>query len=254
MMRKTTIVIAAIMVAGLVSAQEKTKLPSVEDVLTKHAKAIGGMKTFLKHDSRVLEGTMSMPSAGITGDFKLSVMKPNKTLVEVEIEGIGTIREGYDGTVAWSTNPMSGPAVKTGDQLAQTEDQSHYDGAFFPAKYYKTREVVDKVEFAGKQAWKVHFVSKNDNESYAYFDVDSGLQIGTEMTQKTPMGDLPITATMSDYQEFDGVMIPMHVEQDMGPAGKQIMKFSNITSGGVEPSVFALPPEIVALQQDSAGE
>ncbi|HXV74945.1 MAG TPA: hypothetical protein VD788_01395, partial [Candidatus Polarisedimenticolaceae bacterium] len=170
-------------------------------------------------------------------------------LVEVTIEGLGTIREGFDGEVGWSTDPMSGPQLKRGQHLLQTKEQALYTSVLFPADQYKMREVVERVEFDGRPAWKIRFVSTNDNESFGYFDVDSGLQLGAELTQRTPMGDIPVRTSFRDYREFDGVMIPTRIEQDLGPAGTQIIEVAKVTSGGVDASRFALPAEIKALTE-----
>jgi len=239
--------IAAIVAAGVVPIQAETGLPAAEEIIAKFVDAIGGEQAFLEHDSRTVEGTMSMPSAGISGDLKVITMAPNRVIVRIEIEGLGTIQEGFDGEVGWSSDPMSGPQIKKGKQLLQARDQSMYEAGLFPAKIYPTREVVGQVEFKGKQAWKVRLVSSNDNESFAFFDVDSGLQLGSELTQETPMGALPVTSTYGDYKEFDGLLIPTRLEVDLGPAGKQILEFTSVSSGGVDPSVFALPKEIQAL-------
>lgn len=246
---RTLSVIAAIVVAGLTPAQDKTELPAVEEIIAAHVEAIGGEKAFLKYDSRRLEGTLSMPAAGLSGDITLYAMAPNRTLVEVEMEGVGTIREGFDGEVAWSTDPMTGPQLKTGDQLLQAKDQSFYRAGLFPTELYATREVLDKVEFDGRPAWKVRVVTENGNESIVYFDAERGMQIGMERTQKTPMGDIAVTVTFHDYQEFDGMRLPTRIVNDMGPAGQQVMEFTRVTGGGVDASVFALPPEIRALRE-----
>jgi hypothetical protein len=222
-------------------------LPSADKVIAKYVKAIGGEKAFKKFDSRTITGTMSMPAAGISGGIKVSTMAPNLMLVEVEIPGVGTIREGFDGKVGWSTDPMSGPQLKSGKQLQQATDQARYDGALYPAALYKTREVVEQTEFNGRQAYKVRLVSANDIESFVYFDVENGRQLGGQQSQETPMGALPVTATVSDYKEFDGVMMPTRIEQDLGPAGKQILEFTSVTGGDVDPKVFELPAEIRAL-------
>ena len=239
--------IVAVSVAGVATAKNAAGLPAAEKVIAKYIKAIGGKKAYLAYDSRTLTGTMSMPAAGISGGLELLAASPNRVLARIEIEGLGTIREGFDGEVGWSIDPMSGPQVKKGKQLAQAKDQALYEAGLFPASIYETREVVGQVEFNGKQAWRVRLVSANGNESFAFFDVDSGLQLGAESVQETPMGSIPVTSTFSDYKEFDGVLIPTRLEQDLGPAGKQILEFSSVTGGGVDPSVFALPAEIKAL-------
>jgi len=241
------LLVAAAATIAYAPARGKSGQPDADKIIARYVKAIGGKKAYLAGGSRVAEGTMSMPAAGISGALKVTAMSPDLLLVEIEIEGLGSVKEGYDGKVGWSIDPMTGPQVKSGKQLEQAADQAAYDGGLFPKDRYKTREVVGQVEFDGKSAWKLRLVSANDIETFAFFDVESGLLLGTQLTQETAMGAIPVTATMGDYKEFDGVLVPTRLVQDLGPAGKQIFELTRIESGGVDRSVFELPAEIKAL-------
>ncbi|HXV77787.1 MAG TPA: hypothetical protein VD788_15860, partial [Candidatus Polarisedimenticolaceae bacterium] len=79
-MRYAIVLALMIVVAvGIVAADKQTELPSVEQVIAKHVEAIGGEQAYLKYDSRTLEGTMSLPTAGLSGVLTAVAMAPDKT-------------------------------------------------------------------------------------------------------------------------------------------------------------------------------
>ena len=49
----------------------------------------------------------------MSGDLEISQARPNKTMMRINVTGIGQIEQGFDGTTGWSINPMQGPRVMT---------------------------------------------------------------------------------------------------------------------------------------------
>jgi hypothetical protein len=133
--------------AGLVTAQEAAKkaeaLPEARAIIDKYIDAVGGEKAIKKIKSMEMTGELKIPAAGINGSLKIQAMAPNKMLVTSEIPGMGMIREGYDGTIAWSVDPNMGPRVKDGEELAQAEFQSDFYGTLHDDSRFKSMETVE---------------------------------------------------------------------------------------------------------------
>ena len=79
-----------------------------------------------------------------------------------------------------------------------------------------------------------------------YFTVESGLMIGRDAVQKTPMGDIPVTSTISEYKEFAGTMIPTRTADSM-MGMQQIVTIDDVSFEPVADDVFALPAAVAAL-------
>jgi hypothetical protein len=107
---------------------------------------------------------------------------------------------------------------------------------------------VEKAEFQGQTCYKVKVVTTWEEEYFEYFDVESGLMVGSERTQSSSMGDIPVTSIISDYKEFGSLLIPTkNVQQMMGM--EQIITVTDLENVEPDPALFELPPEIKAMTE-----
>jgi hypothetical protein len=225
------------------------QLPTARDVLDDYVVAVGGKKAVRKVKSMTMIGQLDIPAAGISGSLEIRAMAPNKALLTAEIPGMGQIREGFDGEVAWSMDPNMGPRLKDGDELVQAKFQADFYGTLHAADRYKSMETVEKTDVDGTTCYKIRLVTRDGDEIFEYFDVDNGLMIGTEMEAESPMGAIKVFSKMGDYRQVKGVKLPTRLTQSIGPM-EQIMKFSDVSLDDVDPAVFELPAEIRALTEE----
>jgi hypothetical protein len=164
----------------------------------------------------------------------------------VDIPGFGTVRNGYDGTVGWSINPAMGPMVLDGNQLAQMRQQADFFGPLNIEAYVDSAEVVGEEQFEGKTCQEVRVVTKWGEEYVEFYEVATGLAVGSIRSQESPMGAMETTTVLSDYKDFGGILAPSRmVQRVMGM--EQIITVTAIDYDAVDPAVFALPDEITAL-------
>src|SRR5208283_40506 len=76
--------------------------PTVDDILNRYIRALGGKAAIQKLTSRFGKGTITITGAGTEGTVQAWLLAPNKLLVVTEFPGLGTFRQGFDGTLAWS--------------------------------------------------------------------------------------------------------------------------------------------------------
>jgi hypothetical protein len=86
-------------------------LPSARSIIDRHIKDWRPRRD-PAHTSQHASGTISMPANGISGALDVYGAKPDKSLVKINLGGIGDIVEGFDGTNGWSLQPMTGPMLK----------------------------------------------------------------------------------------------------------------------------------------------
>jgi zinc protease len=221
-------------------------LPAAEKVIEKYIEAIGGRAAISAIESIHMTGTLSVPANGMTGSMEMWAAKPNKNVVKQTIAGIGDSTEGFDGTVAWMNSPMSGPMLLTGEQLKQRTADSDFNALLNPSVRYTAMKTVEKTTFDGKDAFKLSMTRKEGGEDIEFYHVSTGLKLGGIATRKSPMGDITITQTLSDYQKNGAILQPMKMKQSI--TGIDILiTFTSVEFNKVDPAVFALPAEIKAL-------
>lgn len=232
---------------GGAQAKPAADLPAAKDIVEKHIQAVGGRDAIKKHKARTTKAHFEMTGMmGVEGDVMIYAMAPDRMLVVTNIPGIGEIRQGFDGKVAWGIDPMQGPRVLSGKELEQGRQQADFYSDLNYEKYFKSMETVGKTEFAGVQTYEVKFVTSWDSELISYYDAESGLLRGNKVTQESPMGAIPTVTTLSEYKEFDGIKLPTKMVSKV-MMGEQIITISEVTHGAIDESLFTIPEEIKPL-------
>jgi zinc protease len=222
-------------------------LPPAQTIIDRHIAAIGGKAALKGHNSVSVTGTMTVPSNGMTATLQVFAARPNKLLTKTTLEGVGEIAEGFDGKVAWSINPMTGPMLSTGDELAQKALDADFEGALGIATRYQSIKTIEKTTFEGHPVYKVALTRKiGGADDIEFYDVETGLKAGAIIERKNPMGTVSVTSSLSDYKKFGDLLHPTVMKQTA--SGVQfIMTFTSIVYDTVDPTVFELPAQIKAL-------
>lgn len=247
MLRAGTAALLLLCLAGPIAAQAPAAdLPAAKQIIEKYVAASGGEEKIRATKSMHAKGRMEMPAMGMTATLDMSAQAPNKLLMVMELPNVGALRSGYDGTVGWMENPVTGPMLMEGDQLGDLLRQADFYVDLRYSDLYPTMETVAKTDFAGQSAYKVRLVDTDGKETMEYFAVDSGLKIGFEGEQTNEMGTVYVSTELSDYKDFAGRKIPMTtVSKMMGMEMKMVLE--SVEFDAVDPAVFALPETIKTL-------
>ncbi|HET7230677.1 MAG TPA: hypothetical protein VFJ16_11785 [Longimicrobium sp.] len=230
--------------AGTARAQQP--LPPAKQIVDKYVEAIGGRSLLGRFTARKTVAEMSMPSMGMTMNMEVFQARPNKVFTRMSSQ-MGTFTGGYDGSVAWSLDPMNGPRVLSGAELNQTLSRSEFDANLDMAASFPTMETVGERTVNGQPCWEVRMVHKTGVEMRNCFDKATGLLVATVSKQHTQMGEVDTEATYTNYQVFDGIKMPTTTTMSM--AGQQLVTtIKSVSHEAIADSVFALPAEIKALQ------
>jgi hypothetical protein len=237
---------AALTVAAA-PAQAQT-LPTAEQVVARYVAAIGGEQAISAQQFRRVQIEMSMPAAGMTMTAEMMQARPNKAVMNMEIPGLGSMRQGYDGQVAWSVNPMQGPKILEGKELADMLRQWDFDANMRFSHMFRTMETVGRAEMNGESCVNVRMVTEGGDEVLNCFADDDGLLVGAVVKSSTEAGQMESTITFHDYREFGGLKMPTRTSMSM--MGQQMeMIVKSMSTDPIDASVFELPAEIKALRQ-----
>jgi hypothetical protein len=221
-------------------------LPSARSIIDRHIEAVGGRKAILSHTSSHATGTMTVAGAGITGVLDIYSAKPDKSLVKINLGGIGDLFEAFDGIHAWSVSPMTGPMLTQGKELAEKKFDADFYGDLHEDSRYTSMKTVEKTTFEGRPCYKVSLVKKDGGEDVDFYDVETGLKAGAVVTRESQMGPMTVTQVHSDYKKFGDMLMATTMRQTaMGV--EQVLKITSIEFDNVEPSAFDPPAQIKAL-------
>jgi hypothetical protein len=222
--------------------------PSARSIIDRHIAAIGGRKAILSHTSSHATGTMTVAGSGITGTLEIYSAKPDKSLVKINLGGIGEVVEGFDGVHAWSISPMTGPSLTQGKELEEKKFDANFYSDLHEEGRYASMKTVEKTTFDGRPCYKVSLMMKNGSEDLDFYDVQTGLKAGAIVTREAQMGMGPmaVTQVVLDYKKFGALLVPTTLKQTaMGV--EQVLKLTAVEFDNVPPSMFEPPAQIKAL-------
>lgn len=243
------------------SGQPEAAVPVSHDekaveIIEAYIEQIGGRELIASIKSTHTTGTVEIPMAGITGAIDMSNMAPGKMSMTMDLAGFGKTQQGYDGEIGWSTDPMNGPRLMSEKEVVQLADQADPAIALKYKQTYPTIEYAGETDFNGQRAHKIRLVRDNGKESFEYYSVDSGMMIGQENVQASPMGEIRVVTSLEDYKEFGGMKVPTTMIQQVGPQ-KIIITITSMEMNTVSPDAFERPDAVQALVEakaDAAGE
>ncbi len=233
---------------GAASGAARSDVPSARRIIDRYVDAVGGRAAIMERRSSHSTGLFEVPAAGLAGQIDIYAAAPNLMLVKTDFPQMGQVMSGFDGTTAWSVDPMQGPMVLEGKQLEDTRVQSDFYARLHEPSNYTSMETTGLVDFEGKQAYSVRLVRTNGDAIEELFDPTTGLLVGSVATRDTPMGPVTVTSVIGDYKQFGSQLLPTRVVQKV--AGQEIVvTITSVIFDAVDPATFALPASIKALKQ-----
>ena len=217
-------------------------------LLARFIDATGGEEAWRSHTSSTYKGKFGISAMGMEGDMVVYAAAPNKVSIRIEMAGMGSMNQGYNGEAGWSENPMTGSALLEGDQLDQMVEQANFYGPLVYDEIYPSQETVELSEFNGESAYKLRLLNAAGKETLQYFSEESGLLIGTQGMQSSDMGEAEVIAVIGDYKDFDGLKLPSKTTAEV--MGMEITQtIDEVTWDEVPENAFEPPPSIKALME-----
>jgi hypothetical protein len=239
--------LALVLFSGAAPVRAADDLPKGETVMDKFVEASGGKAAYDSHHNAVVTGTMEIPNAHLKGKLTSYRAAPTKSYTEIDLEGVGKIQEGTDGTIAWQLSAMQGARLKEGDEKALALRGARFAAEAHWRDDYSKVETVGVETVNGKPCYKLLLTPKEGPVLTQYYNKDSGLLEKLATTVKTPMGDLDTEINLSDYRKEGGVLAP-HVMHQSAMGQEIVMTFDTITYDTEIPKDrFDPPADIQAL-------
>ena len=241
--------IAILAVPALAAAQPSLgdTLPAAADLVARHVAAVGGEAAVRRHHSSRMTGTLEMPSMGLRGQVTLVAVAPGGSQMRVVIPGLGEIATGFDGTTGWSMNPMQGPRLLDGAELARLRDETDFHGEILRAQAAAaSRRTVARTELGGQPCYRVEVTWASGRQSAECYSVESGLLVGSWSREESATTTMELTTMLSAYREVGGVKFPTVMRLLVG-AQEQVLTFTDVVLDDADASTVQPPPAIRAL-------
>jgi outer membrane lipoprotein-sorting protein len=201
-------------------AQEKAdKDITVDEILDTYFENIGGQDAWKELTSMRMEAKMAQMGMEFPG--VVMQMPPNKQRIEINIQGQEMI-QAYDGETAWWINPFMGSpdAQPMPAEMSEQFTKETFEDDFIDYKKKgHTVEYMGQKEVDGMMTYELLLTKKDGTEEYHYFEPDYMVPImqKTIITEGQMKGQA-VETYLSNYEEVEGLMIPMSIESKVGGA------------------------------------
>lgn len=222
---------------------EKVFEPAAKEVLERYLEVTGGRAAYERVTSRRMTLSLTVVGQGITGQVTMQAKAPNKLLVVQEITGMGQSVTGFDGEAAWEKSPMMGNRLIEGDELAQMRERAFFNVATEPEKVFATIRHTGEATVDGKPAHRIELINEAGT-TVQFYDKESGLLVRQDSVIKSPMGELPVVMTFSDYKKVDGILYAHTMIQNIGPAVIETKLLSLEHNVAIPDDAFAVPADL----------
>ncbi len=229
---------------GVAGAQGRTP----EDILARYTKAIDPEGKIASIEGFKTVGTMEMPAAGMSATITAMQRRPNQMVMTISLAGRGERKSGFDGTTAWSTNPMQGPRILSPEETREMADGADFRALARDKALFTTIETAGETVVDGETTDCVKLTWKTGRVTTECFSRTSGLMLESRATQTSPQGEIAVTARYHEYKAVSGIMMAHRVENSM-IGMQQTIKLTEVQMGPMDAKAFELPPEIQALKK-----
>ena len=211
-----------------VSAQDgeasEKKAPSADEagktllaeLQKKSIEAVGGKEALEKFSNRKMSSKVKIVDAGLEAELNNFVDAQGNYLESMVITGYGDFRQGINGEVAWSYDPINGPRLITGKEKTQLLRSARLQPTLWMTRDHQSAAKAGE-ESVNDVACTIYDLKTNDGAVHKYWVAnDDGLVRKVSMTVESPMGQLPIQITMSEYKAVDGIQYPHLMRMKQG--------------------------------------
>jgi zinc protease len=203
-------------------------LPTVDEILDKYVKAVGGKEAIEKIKSRSMKGTFDLEALGVTGAAVETFTKaPSKSAMKIDVPNFGVVNRVFDGASGWHSDPMSGLRELSGGELAQMKRGSDFYVTINYKRHYAKMEVKGKEKVGSYEAYVIEATPAEGSPEKLYFDGATGLLVRHDLETETPQEKILAETYVDDYKTVDGVKIP-HTMKYVTPAISWVIKFTDV--------------------------
>jgi hypothetical protein len=180
-------------------------------------KATGGAAAWNAHKTAHYTMETTLQGMGMGGKGERFQTITHKALTIMEMTGLGRVREGTNGKVAWTEDPLQGIRYLEGQEEEQTRIGSSWNADMHAAELFAKLEAATEPGPNGVTLECVIATPKLGKPLRSCYDARTHLQVSQSGVRASPQGDMPFRATLGGWREVGGVKIPFERNTQLGP-------------------------------------
>jgi hypothetical protein len=239
-------ILTAIMVSvieGQAPPRTDTGQAAAREIIARHHAAAGRPNGQSPH--RFAHAISVVESPAMKTVTEAWTMAPNRALTRVTMDGGATMEVGYNGTVGWTSSPVTGPVLLEGEALkalaAIAEGRTPVDVKF------KTLAAGRRSVVEGKDVVAVHFEPEEGSAGILYFDTKTGLlHAMSQRVNDAPAPEYTMWTLFSDYKRFDGEMMAL-TTTFRAPGQTLVTRTTHVDHKQIDTAHFSPPAAVRVL-------
>lgn len=234
--------LAAGLVLSLTAAAQQNQPPlSAEQIIEKSIEASGGRARMARLTSTYASGTLEFTGPGMHGKMEVYAKAPNKQLVVMTLEGIGELRQAFDGQVGWVQHPSGEIQEVSGAALEDMRRSAVFGAALQWRELYPQAELIGEENVGDRKAYAIRLTPASGRPVTRYIDAQTFFLVREAGTRETPQGALEMTVDFADYRDVSGIQMPFYIRQVM-PNVEIVVKITTIKNDTpIDDALFARP-------------
>jgi hypothetical protein len=178
-------------------------------IFDKYVEAVGGREAAERIETYALKGTFEMTGRPEKLPVEVYFKRPDKSLMVIDLPGLGKLRRGQSGGAGWSRSPFGDVVEGTPGELTEVErDHDIYGSADLRALYREVR-LESRGRLGGRDVFVVEGRPEKGPAEKMLFDAETGLLSRWDVVRRRP-GQPTVHAKVSldDYRDVGGVRVP----------------------------------------------
>jgi hypothetical protein len=180
-------------------------------------KATGGAAAWNAHRTAHYKVETTLQGMGMGGTGERFQTVGDKSLMTMEMAGLGRVREGTNGKIAWTEDPVLGIRYLDGAEAEQTRISSSWNADMHAADLFVKLEAATETGPNGAALECIVATPKLGAPLRSCYDAKTHLQVSQSGVRAGPQGDMPFRATLGDWRDVGGVKIPFESNTQLGP-------------------------------------
>jgi zinc protease len=196
-------------------ASAKRRTP--EEILADAVTATGGAAAWNAHKTAHYKVETTLQGMGMGGTGERFQTSGDKSLMTMDMTGLGVVREGTNGKVAWTQDPVLGIRYLDGVEAEQTRISSSWNADLRAGELFVKLAAATDTGPNGAPLECVVATPKLGAPLRSCYDAKTHLQVSQSGVRAGPQGDMPFRATIGDWRDVSGVKIPFESNTQLGP-------------------------------------
>lgn len=218
-------------------------LRPAEQVLADYARAIGGADAWKRIKSVHVKRTLTIKGQGASGNDEHWGTADGRYLNVSTLTGVGSFRQGSDGRVYWSQDPLFGLRKLGGAEAEEARIAARWNAEPDLASLYtKVTSVAAPSPVPVKAEVECVELSKQEGKPATLcFDAGTHLRAFQTGTQPSPGGDIPYTIVFRDWRQVHGIKTWYGEDMTAGPSTIESHVSELTFDEKISPALFKMP-------------